>query len=237
MGESKRVEDTTTDPSLARVDALLADLEQHGVHPRPRKLGSRQVLAIEGNTTGDIWFVQSGLLLSARTDERGTLIPAGLHPPGSSVGLIESLNTRGTFRSTITALTPCTLIGIRPNELELRIQQSPAVFRSVLDIIEGERDFLGKIGIGLLGNTVKVRLLKLLLELRHPFGLMRDDGVLALTLPLPRNVIATLIGTCPETMSRLVRELSLTSVLSFEGPTVLIPDLDAVFDIVAEEAA
>ncbi|MFO0660409.1 MAG: Crp/Fnr family transcriptional regulator [Polyangiaceae bacterium] len=223
--------------SLQGLPLLLADIARHCHTPRARTVGARQTLASEGAYCNDIWVVKEGLLLSSKTDDNGHSVPAGLHPPNSVVGLLEAFDSTRKFRATVTTLTRVVLWSVRPEDLGERIAHNPAIFRAFVDVLAQERDLLGTIGVGLLGHSVKVRLLKLFLELRHPLGSVTEDGQLRLSLPIPRNVLATLIGTTPETLSRLIRELAISSVLTFEGTDVVIPDLDTILDIVAQEAA
>ncbi|MFO0658662.1 MAG: Crp/Fnr family transcriptional regulator [Polyangiaceae bacterium] len=208
----------------------LASVSKRGL--QAKHFGPRQVLVCEGQHAAEIWFVRSGLLLCSRVDQQGNEVPTGIHTAGSAIGLLESFTTSRRFRTTITSLTPSVLCSVTTEELRQLQNTNTSVCEAIADVLEHEREFLSTYGVALLGQSVKVRLLRLLLELRHPFGEVREDGVLHMHLPVPRNVLASIIGTTPETLSRTVKELQESSVLLFEGAKVLIPDLDIVLDIV-----
>lgn len=219
---------------VSRFWAELVTISKRGLNVRT--LAPRQVLAAEGQAARDVWVIKEGLLLSSRLDQQGNEVPTGIHTTGNAIGLLESFTSGRQFKMTVTSLTPSTLCCIDGEDLRLLSQNHAGVVEAVADVLENEREFLSTYGVALLGQSVKVRLLRLLLELRHPFGVVRDDGVLHLHIPVPRNVLAGLIGTTPETLSRTIRELQESSVIVFEGAEVLIPDLDSILDIVEKTA-
>lgn len=59
---------------------------------------------------------------------------------------------------------------------------------------------------------------------------MRDDGSMRLELPLSRRDMGELLGMRPETVARAIRALESSDVATFTGRTVVIRDLDALFD-------
>jgi len=190
------------------------------------------VLVAAGSDASEVWTVRTGMLLSSRIDLHGNLIPNGIHMPGDLVGLLETFTSARQYRTTVSALTASTLCRLDSHELKHLAFNHPGAAESIADRLERERDFLGSYGVGMLGQSVKVRLLRLILELRHPYGEMREDGVIKVHLPIPRNILASLVGTTPETMSRVIRDIQEAAIISFDGPNVLIPDLDLILDIV-----
>ncbi len=80
------------------------------------------------------------------------------------------------------------------------------------------------------GLAARARVAQLLLELRDEFATVRDDGSMRLELPLSRRDMGELLGMRPETVARAIRALESSDVATFTGRTVVIRDLDALFD-------
>ncbi len=78
---------------------------------------------------------------------------------------------------------------------------------------------------------VRVHILNLLLILRDGCATDMPDGGLRFQLPINRQDIAATVGTRPETVSRIVRELGNDGIANFHRQQVDVPDIDRVLDI------
>jgi len=77
---------------------------------------------------------------------------------------------------------------------------------------------------------VAVRLARALLDLREAHGVVTDDGVLHLTLPMNRKQLASLISARPETLSRAFEALAAAHVAYAHARKVKVDDIDVLMD-------
>ena len=78
--------------------------------------------------------------------------------------------------------------------------------------------------------SVRARLAYLLLELRVRHGQVDADGNIVIDLPLSRQDLASLAGTRPESLSRVIKALEAAGVARFTGRRVVVVDLDVLVD-------
>ena len=77
---------------------------------------------------------------------------------------------------------------------------------------------------------VAVRLARALLDLREAHGVVTDDGVLHLTLPMNRKQLASLISARPETLSRAFEAFAAAHVAYAHARKVKVDDIDVLMD-------
>jgi CRP/FNR family transcriptional regulator len=75
---------------------------------------------------------------------------------------------------------------------------------------------------------VRSRFTRLLLDMKDRFLVSSNVDGVVIEIPVSRLKLAELIGVRPETISRIIRELSDEGVLRFKGRYVRIPNVEAL---------
>ena len=176
--------------------------------------------------------VRSGTAAVWRTDDVGRSALVRLVEPGE-LAVLPSQKADPHLRVECTeALAGCTVEG---EALEGMLAKSPTLARRILD---RQHQIIQSLENRLLQNvtlSVRARLVSVLLELRDKHGAVDDEGNILLKLPMTRQQLAAMVGTRPETLARTLGALTQEGVAVFEGRTVKIPDLDALFDEIETE--
>lgn len=77
-------------------------------------------------------------------------------------------------------------------------------------------------------TTSQERVQQALVELVEKHGVQRPDGAWLIELPMRRRELASMVGTRPETISRILRAIEEAGLAQFVGRHVLVPSLPAL---------
>jgi CRP-like cAMP-binding protein len=167
-----------------------------------RRVPKGQTLALEGDDASTVWFVKHGAVLLSRSDR-----PRAVRGPGSFVG-IETLVT-GRHADTARTTEPSTLCAIPRDQLDRWLGGSPA--RMILEQVLAAPDELPA-GARPEGSAVQ-RVARWLLD-------RRDRPAVR------RNVLASLLGMVPETLSRTLARLRDAGAIAYTRRAVRILDVE-----------
>ena len=196
-------------------------------------LDQRNNVFQQDSKSDGIYCLQSGYVMLWHNDKAGNEI--GFRVAGAG----EIIGHRAYFgddphTATAVALTNCVICRYRPDYLTTLMDKYPRLYKLFLWLLardKGPPDSL------VLRNThlpVKVRLIYLLLILKHQFAEEDHDCELCFKLPMNRKDISTMIAARPETVARAIKELESDGMAKFSGRNVTVPDIDRLTDSVME---
>lgn len=188
----------------------------------------------QGEPVQRVYCVQRGCVLSRWDDGTGESVVRTLSFHNSMVGLVDAVSSARIHTSSAEVLTPLTACTIDARGLDRLIRTSPEIAASIATTLSAEVVQLVRDRVALLPMSIRRRLLKTIYDLREPCGTASDDGSLVVTLPFSRRVLASIIGTTPESVSRSAQELQRSGLVRFEGRKVVVDDLDALLDAVEQ---
>jgi CRP/FNR family transcriptional regulator len=188
-----------------------------------------QVVFYEGNACLGIHCVESGSIKLRRTGPKGDEIVVGLAGPGATLGYLAYFGGRG-YTMTAEALTACRICFIDRAVVKTLIHNSPAVGLAFLRRLSDDVDRSEDERVKALSLPLRARAAHLLLVLKDRNASADDDGRLTIELPLSRRDLAAMLGTRPESLSRLIRDFANDGVAHFGPREVVVPDLDALLD-------
>jgi len=188
-----------------------------------------QVVFYEGNACLGIHCIESGSIKLRKTGPKGDEVVVGLAGPGATLGYLAYFGGRG-YTTTAEALTACRICFIDRAVVKTLLHGSPSVGLAFLrrlsddvDRSEGER-------VRALSLPLRARAAHLLLVLKDRSASADDEGRLTIELPLSRRDLAAMLGTRPESLSRLIRDFATDGVAHFGPREVVVPDLDSLLD-------
>ena len=188
-----------------------------------------QVVFYEGNACLGIHCVESGSIKLRRARPNGDDIVVGLAGPGSTLGYLAYFGGRG-YTTTAEALTACRICFIDRAAVKSLIHKSPSVGLAFLRRLSDDLDRSEAERVKALSLPLRARAAHLLLVLKDRSASADDEGRLTIELPLSRRDLAAMLGTRPESLSRLIREFATDGVAHFGPREVVVPDLDALLD-------
>ena len=188
-----------------------------------------QVVFYEGNACLGIHCVESGSIKLRRSGPKGDDVVVGLAGPGATLGYLAYFGDRG-YTTTAEALTACRICFIDRAAVSALIQRSPAVGLAFLKRLSDDVDRSEQERVKALALPLRARAAHLLLVLKDRSAHADDEGRLTIELPLSRRDLAAMLGTRPESLSRLIRDFAADGVAVFGPREVVVPDLDVLLD-------
>ena len=196
-----------------------ADFARLAKHIAPTSLEKGEVLFHRGDAAGHFYFIDTGLIelsLIAPTGDKKTLEVVG---PGGTFGEAVAFMRGHKYPVTAEALQDSGLCRI-PNNVYLDLIRSntDASMRLLADISRHLHDLVREIGHLTIENA-RARLTSYMMD--HLVEPPVDDQATA-RLELPRHVIASRLSIQPETLSRLLRNLTDEGIVSVDDRVVFI---------------
>lgn len=190
---------------------------------------SGNMLVSGDDASSGVYCIKSGTVGVRRTDRGGNSMVVRLLEPGAIVASL-SASTWDQTSISVEALTRVAACFVSWPAIERLFESNPSVASSLVRtafkcLQRAEESLLRTASL-----SVRVRLAAFLLELRDQHGVVDDDGILRIELPMSRTALASCLATRPETLARAIRELETAEVAVFGGRTVVIADLDALLD-------
>ncbi len=188
-----------------------------------------QVVFYEGNACLGIHCIEFGSVKLRRTGPTGDEVVVGLVGPGATLGYLAYFGGRG-YTTTAEALTACRICFIDRAAVKTLIHKSPSVGLAFLKRLSDDVDLSEAERVRALSLPLRARAAHLLLVLKDRSASADDEGRLTIELPLSRRDLAAMLGTRPESLSRLIRSFATDGVAHFGPREVVVPDLDALLD-------
>lgn len=188
-----------------------------------------QVVFYEGNACLGIHCVESGSVKLRRGGPRGEDVVVGLAGPGETLGYLAYFGGRG-YTTTAEALTACRICFVDRAAVKTLIQRNPTVGLSFLRRLSDDVDRSEEERVKALSLPLRARAAHLLLVLKDRCASADEQGRLTIELPLTRRDMAAMLGTRPESLSRLIRDFASDGVAHFGSREIIVPDLDALLD-------
>lgn len=190
---------------------------------------SGETLFEQGSSCAGIYCVKSGTVATRRTSDRGDSVVLRLYHHGQTLGY-EAAFRDAAHAVSAQAVEDCEVCFIDRTVFDRFLSENTDLARRFLkttaDVIEQDE----KTKLNLVRAPLRTRLASVLLDLREHYGSVDDEGTMSIELPLSRRALASLLGARPETISRAIRELEEHDVVKFDSRTVIVPDLDRLFD-------
>lgn len=194
-----------------------------------REYAPGDVVFSQGAPCAGMFCVDAGDVALRKSDEHGGSAIVRMARAGQTIGY-RALFSGGPYMATAEALTPSQICFIPAATVRELIERSANLAyrfmkRFADDLRESEEQRLHAQSL-----STRARLADYLIRLKDREGTVADDGSIELELPLSRTDLAALLGTRRESIARAIRALQDAEVAQFEGRSVKIPDLDALFD-------
>lgn len=192
-----------------------------------------QTIFYQGNPPLGLYCVEEGTVLLRKTDAEGRSAIVRLATRGQTLGY-RAFFSNAPYTASAEASSDCVVCWIDRAVVQEIIRRNPTLLLEFLkhvsrDLMEAEENILRSATL-----PVRTRLAHLILSLKDRDSDVDDEGRIVIQLQISRQDLASMLGTTPETMARLVKQLTQEQVAIFNGRTVIIPDLDRVLDEVEQ---
>jgi len=194
---------------------------------RTRVLEPGALLFRQGDHADGIYCIQSGLIGLRRVTPTGGSALLRLCTNGVTVGY-RAMLSKAPHRNSAEVLGPSVVCFIERSHVRRLIEINPRLGERFLqhcfcELDETEADYAKSLTLSL-----KVRLLHVLLIFYERLGYQDEADGHVFKLPIQRHELASLVGTRPESLSRVLRVLETERLMEFDRRRVRFVDMAAV---------
>jgi CRP-like cAMP-binding protein len=193
----------TGSPPQVLHDAQLADaLAALTADRRPHAVPRKHLIYAEGDEATRLYYVQAGRVKIRKTTASGKELITALVAPGEFFGY-QALLAGTLHHDTATALDDATLLYIPANDFTQLLLRNPGVSHQFVRLLAGRAHEQDAQLLDLAYNSLRKRVADTLLHLHAQQSALTPAEPL---IQLPREDLAALIGTAPESLSRTLSE-------------------------------
>jgi len=187
-----------------------------------------QVLFHQGDICEGLFCIQTGLIGLRRVDENGNSALIKLCRPGGTIGYRALLN-KTDHQNTAEVLSPSVICFIDRSTVQRLLSKNIRLGERFLKHGIEDLSTIEDAYVRSMTLSVKTRFLHALMVLYETHGYEEASGKCVLEIPIPRKDLAALIGTSPESISRIIRRLEAKGVMHFQDRRVSFPNRDVIF--------
>ena len=189
-----------------------------------KKFGKGETIFFEGDEADGFHLVSSGQIKVFKMNPMGKEHILHIFGPGEPVGEVPVFS-RQPFPATAEALIKSTTYYFPRNDFVALIEKNPSIALNMLAVLSRRlRQFANQIE-NLSLKEVPARLAGYLLYIAEE----QDDSDVV-RLPVSKGQLASLLGTIPETLSRIFAKMSDEGLIRVDGRSITIVDRDALMD-------
>ena len=190
-----------------------------------REFGSRETIFMEGDPAEGFHIVVEGRIKIFKLSSEGREQILHVFGPGEPFGE-AAVFAKTKFPANAMAMKKTNTFYVPRDGFVLLLKQDPSLALNLLAILSRRlMNFAGMIG-DLSLKEVPGRLATYLLILRD-----RQNAAGSVTLDMPKTQLASLLGTIPETLSRIFARMQKQGILIVQGPEIRFLDIDALEEI------
>lgn len=205
----------------------------HGLEPerrafldlaRRRALGKLENVFSEGQTARSCFYLEQGLVRIYTVSGEGKESMLFLRRQGEIFGLAEVLESLPR-KANAQAILPAVIHELDQEALESFLARHPRAAKRAIGILGRRLRYLGDLVEGLVASDPAARLAKLLVSLGLG-GLSEEDPDLPVALPvrLTQERMASMIGSCQQTVCQALKLLQDQGLIRVEGKSIAIQD-------------
>lgn len=191
-----------------------------------------EMVFCEGDANRGVHFIGVGLVGVRREDANGNSVLMRLAAESDTLGY-RSFLTNGPYQASAEVLQPSKICFFSKAVLHELLHDNPEfgleiMRRALRDLANVERRLHQTITW-----SVRARFAHLLLVMRERYGRAGENGGIQLEFPITRSDMASMIGVRPESLSRIIRQMSEEGLLSVSGRHAVVPDVERLTEEVS----
>ncbi len=194
-----------------------------------RQYSQKQIIFSEGERCQGVYCVESGLVGVRKVAPDGDSVLVRLAFPGETLGYRPCL-AEEPHRGMGEALENSIICFIESSVVRHLINRNPALGlkflkRAAQSMGDAEEKYFENVTL-----DVRTRFSHLLAVLMNRYGKTNGGGEMLFEMPLSRQDLAALIGTRPESLSRIIKTMEEDGIVSFAGRKVCIPEKELLLN-------
>ncbi|MBA6151408.1 response regulator [Gelidibacter maritimus] len=188
------------------------DLEHLSKDYKPITYTNKDLIFMEGDSANTLYFVESGVVKTFKTTEKGKEFVTGLCGPGHFVGQLSLLSDHGTYIESAAVLEDAVLFEIPKLDFTSLIKENTVVANKFMSLLSNNLVDVQELMVNVAYATVRQRTAKALLDIHEQRILINNDVE---GISIAREDFAGLIGTATETAIRMLTQFSEEGLIRF----------------------
>ena len=190
------------------------DLDHLSKDYTAKKYEKKDLIFMEGDTANALYFIESGVVKTFKTTEKGKEMVMDLNGPGQFLGQLSMLSDNGTYIESATVLEDAVLFEIPKLDFTTLISGNKDVANKFVSLISNKLVDIKEQMVNVAYATVRQRLAKALLNLQNN-GILtnKEDN----SISISREDLAGLIGTATETAIRMLTEFKEEGLIALDA--------------------
>jgi CRP/FNR family cyclic AMP-dependent transcriptional regulator len=189
----------------------------------------------EGDPSRHCYYLQKGAIRIFHFTELGKEPIIFIRNAGELFGLAEIIDSKPR-KCNAQAITSLELYTVGKADLEKLLEDHYPLSRKVMSVLGRRLRYLGEQMENLMICDVHTRVLKLMLYLiHHKFQESDPEQPISVPLNLSQSQIASMTGSCQQTISSILKNLNESGLIRLEKRTLTIVNPAKVMDIIYQE--
>ncbi len=202
-------------------------LEELGGIGLSREFEKDQMLFSQGDPTGGFYVLLSGRVKVMKLSQQGKSQILGVLGPGDTVGEVPVFEG-GTYPAYAQAMERCTTLFFPRDRFVALIKRNADLALGMMAILSRRLRRLTALAESLSLKEVPARVAQYLMDLREQQG----EEVI---LNAKKGEVAEMLGTTPETLSRVLSRFSAHGIIEVDGSRIRIVEVDALGELAEGE--
>lgn len=187
------------------------DLEHLSRDYTPVNYAKKDFLFMEGDTANSLYFIESGIVKTFKTTEKGKEFVTGMYNAGHFVGQLSLLSDNGSYIESASILEDAVLYVIPKFDFTALIHANKEVANKFVALISNNLVETQQQMVNVAFATVRQRLAKALVDLHNNRILSNEEDN---SISIVREDLAGIIGTATETAIRMLTEFKEEGLIS-----------------------
>lgn len=183
------------------------------------KYKKKDTIFMEGSPANCLYFIESGVVKTFKTTEKGKEMVTGLNSAGQFLGQLSLLSDNGIYIESAMVIEDAELYEIPKMDFTALMTSNKEVANKFVSLISNKLVDIKEKLLDVAFSTVRQRLAKTLLDI-HSKGILtnkEDSGI-----SIAREDLSGLIGTATETAIRMLTEFKDEGLITIESTRQIV---------------
>ena len=196
------------------------ELENLARDRKVRRFHKRAIIFHEGDTASTLYFIAEGKVKTFKINDDGKEFVTGLHGKGDFIGYIALLTSK-PYEWSAMALEDSELCVVPKSDFISLVHRNQDVSVKFIKLLSNKLMEKEKQLIELAYNSVRQRVAEALLQLCSKY---RDEKSGSFSMSIPRNDLASLVGTATESLIRSLSDFKEEGIIAIKGSEISVTD-------------
>lgn len=191
-----------------------------------QRFPKHSTIFVQGQKLSTIYFIQSGIIKTAKVDRDGNEQVLCLLQRGEMFPHVGFLNDV-PYPGTAVSVTDCQLFAISVNDFDRLLERNPLIMKAVLKSMDQRLHYLQRRLQEVISGDVFHKVVSSLIRFAEESGVSKGEGVY-IAIPFTHQDLANMLGTSRESVNRVLNQLKKNQILQINRKGIFISNLDAL---------